>query len=136
MPTATVNGIDLYYEVSGEGPPLLLITGLSGNTLGWAMLEPTLAEHFQVIAFDNRGAGRSAAPPGPYTTREMADDAVGLLDHLGIERTHVLGLSMGGMIAQELALAHPTRVDRLVLFATYARPRPAVHNPWLTNWVE
>jgi pimeloyl-ACP methyl ester carboxylesterase len=136
MPLAAVDGIDLYYEDTGSGPPLLLIAGLSGNTLGWAMLLPALAQYFRVIAFDNRGAGRSSTPPGPYTTREMADDAAALLDHLGIERAHVIGLSLGGMIAQELALAHPERVDHLVLYATYARPRPAIHDPWLRNWVE
>ena len=136
MPLASVNGLDLYYEETGSGPPLLLLAGLSGTALGWAMLLPALAEHFRVIAFDNRGAGRSSAPPGPYTTREMADDAVALLTHLGIERAHVIGQSMGGLIAQELALAHPQRVDHLVLYSTYARPRPAIHDPWLKNWVE
>src|SRR5215212_1479949 len=136
MPSTQVNGIDLYYEETGSGPPLLLIAGLGGNTLGWAMLLPALAEHFRVIAFDNRGAGRSSAPAGPYTTGQLADDTAALLDRLGIERTHVIGLSMGGMIAQELALAHPERVDHLVLYATYARPRPAIHDPWFRNWVE
>ena len=136
MPLAHINGIELYYEETGSGPPLLLIAGLTGNTLGWAMLLPALAEFFHVIAFDNRGAGRSSAPPGPYTTREMADDAAALLEHLGIERAHVIGLSLGGMIAQELALAHAQRVDHLVLYATYARPRPTIHDLWLKNWVE
>jgi 3-oxoadipate enol-lactonase len=136
MPLAAVNGLTLYYEETGSGSPLLLIAGLSGNTLGWAMLLPALAERFRVIAFDNWGAGRSSAPPGPYTTREMADDAAALLDHVGIERAHVIGLSLGGMIAQELALAHPDRVDHLVLYATYARPRTAIHEPWFRNWVE
>jgi pimeloyl-ACP methyl ester carboxylesterase len=100
------------------------------------MLLPALAERFRVIAFDNRGAGRSSAPPGPYTTCQMADDAAALLDHLSIDGAHVIGLSLGGMIAQELALAHPERVDRLVLYATYARPRPTIHGPWFTNWVD
>jgi pimeloyl-ACP methyl ester carboxylesterase len=136
MPLAAVNGLHLYYEETGSGPPLLLIAGLSGNTLGWAMLLPSLEERFRVIAFDNRGAGRSSTPSGLYTTREMADDAVALLDHLGVERAHVIGLSMGGMIAQELALAHPERVDHLVLYATYARPRRAIHTPLFRNWAE
>ena len=136
MPTTTINGIDLYYEETGSGPPLLLIAGLSGNTLGWAMLLPALSERFRVIAFDNRGAGRSSASPGPYSTRQMADDATALLDHLGIERADVIGHSMGGMITQELVLAHPEKVDRLVLLATYARPCPAIHDPWLSNWVQ
>jgi 3-oxoadipate enol-lactonase len=134
MPSTQVNGIDLYYEETGSGPPLLLIAGLGGNTLGWAMLLPALAEHFRVIAFDNRGAGRSSAPAGPNTTGQLADDTAVLLDRLGIERTHVIGLSMGGMIAQELALAHPERVDRLVLYSTVARPRLATFGPWLSIW--
>jgi pimeloyl-ACP methyl ester carboxylesterase len=135
MPLASVNGLDLYYEETGSGPPLFLITGLSGNTLGWAMLQPALAERFRVIAFDNRGAGRSSAPPGPYTTRQMANDAAALLDHLGIDRADVIGHSMGGMIAQELALAHPARVERMILYGTFARPRPAILDPWLNAWV-
>src|SRR3954470_2981688 len=115
MPSVLFNELELYYEETGSGPPLLLIAGLSGNTLGWSMLQPVLAEHFRVIAFDNRGAGRSSAPPGPYTTAQMAQDAVALLDYFDIDRAHIIGQSMGGMIAQELALAHPERVDRLVL---------------------
>ena len=98
------------------------------------MLQPALAERFRVIAFDNRGAGRSSGPPGPYTTRQMADDAAALLDHLGIDRAHVIGQSMGGMIAQELALGDPERVDRLVLYSTVARPRLATFGPWLSIW--
>ena len=78
--------------------------------------------------------GRSSAPPGPYTTRQMADDAAALLAHLGIDHAHVIGQSMGGMIAQELALAHPERVDRLVLDSTIARPRLATFGPWLSIW--
>jgi 3-oxoadipate enol-lactonase len=135
MPTAAVNGIDLYFEESGSGPPLLLIAGISGNTLGWSTLAPTLAQYFHVIAFDNRGAGRSSAPEGPYTISEMGGDAAALLDHLGIDRAHVVGLSMGGMIAQELALAHSERIDRLVLLSTAARSRPAIMGPWLNLWV-
>ena len=105
MPLAAINGLNLYYEEAGSGPPLLLIAGLSGTTLGWAMLLPALAAHFRVITFDNRGAGRSSAPPGPYTTRQMADDAAALLEHLGIDAGARASASRsGGMIAQELAL--------------------------------
>jgi 3-oxoadipate enol-lactonase len=136
MPSTTVNGIDLYYEETGSGPPLLLIAGLSGTSQGWEVLQPAMSERFRVIAFDNRGAGRSSAPTGPYTTRQMADDAAALLDHLGIERAHVIGHSMGGMIAQELALAHPERVDRLVLLGTAARLHPLISGPWLNTWVQ
>jgi 3-oxoadipate enol-lactonase len=127
-----VNGIDLYYEEHGSGPPLLLIPGLSSTGFTLPALEP----HFRSITLDNRGAGRSSAPPGPYTTRLLADDAAALLDHLGIERAHVLGFSLGGLIAQEMALAHPERVDHLVLNGTVARPNHAVFDPWLTLFVQ
>jgi 3-oxoadipate enol-lactonase len=135
MPLVQVNGIDLYYEETGNGEPLLLISGLSGTTLGWEPVRPALAARLRVISFDNRGAGRSSAPPGPYSTRQMADDAAALLDRIGVARAHVVGLSMGGMIAQELALTYPDRVDRLVLLATYPRLRPGVHDPWLDAWL-
>ncbi len=126
MPLAQIDAGDLYYEVAGEGPPLLLIAGFSGNTTGWLPVQPALAEHFTLIMFDNRGAGRSFVPPGPYTTARMADDALALLDHLGVDRAHVLGSSMGGMIAQELALRHPERVGKLLLNVTAGRPSPVL----------
>jgi len=128
--TVHVNGIDLYYEERGSGPPLLNIPPLSSTGFTIPALEP----HFRFITFDNRGAGRSAVPPGPYTTRLMADDAAALLDHLGIERAHILGFSLGGMIAQELAINYPERVDHLVINGAYARPNLAVVDPWLTLW--
>src|SRR6266536_1661770 len=104
MPTAQVNGIDLYYEEQGSGEPLLLIMGFTAHSMLWMMQVPALAQRYRVITLDNRGVGRSSVPPGPHTTRQMADDAAGLLDHLGIEQAGVIGWSMGGMIAQELAL--------------------------------
>lgn len=134
MPTASINGISLYYEDQGrrEGEPLLLIMGLGGHSLAWFLQLPALTPHYRVLTFDNRGVGRSEVPPGPYTLRQMADDAAGLLDHLGVARAHVVGWSMGGLIAQELALSYPERVGRLVLLASAARPRPALVEPWLT----
>lgn len=126
MPLAQIDAGDLFYEIVGEGPPLLLIAGFSGNTTGWLPVQPALAEHFTLIMFDNRGAGRSCVPPGPYTIAQMADDAVALLAHLGVERAHVLGSSMGGMIAQEVALRHPERVAKLILNVTAARPTPVL----------
>lgn len=117
--TVAVNGIDLYYREYGSGEPLLLIMGLSGNADWWdTRFLQALAERFHVVAFDNRGAGRSGKPPGPYTILQMAEDAAGLMDHLGWPSAHVLGMSMGGMIAQELALQHPERVRKLVLLVT------------------
>jgi pimeloyl-ACP methyl ester carboxylesterase len=122
MPTVSVNGIDLYYVEVGTGEPLLLVTGFGADHLSWGFQLGAFSAGHRVIAFDNRGAGRSSAPDLPYTTKLMADDAVALMDRLGIESAHVLGVSLGGMIAQEVALAHPARVRSLQLHATAARP--------------
>ena len=108
----------LAWERQGSGAPLLLIHGLGYARWGWEPVLPGLAERFDVIMFDNRGIGESDAPPGPYTVVEMAADAVQVLDEAGVERAHVVGTSLGGMIAQELALSYPERVDRLVLAGT------------------
>ena len=113
-----VNDIELYYEMHGEGDPLLLIMGLRRNTEWWYRQIPALSKHFRVIAFDNRGAGRSDKPPEEYSIRLFADDTARLLENLGIERAHVLGVSMGGYIAQELAINYPDRVKSLVLGCT------------------
>ncbi len=118
MPLIKVNGIDLYYEVHGKGDPLLLIMGYGSNSGHWFVILPRLAEHFKAIIFDNRGTGRSGKPEIPYTTDMMVGDPIGLLDALGIESAHVFGVSMGGMIAQEIALRHPSRVKKLVLGCT------------------
>jgi len=136
MPLTHANGIDLYYEETGSGPPLLLINGLGGNTAGMAPMVEGLTPQYRVLAFDNRGAGRSSAPQGPYTTRLLADDAAALLAQLGIDRARVVGFSLGGMIAQELALAYPERVDHLALVATSARPHSGVMGPWLRFFVQ
>lgn len=119
----TVIGVgenELDYERSGAGPPLLLIMGMSGTALHWGepFLEP-LREDYDVIVYDHRGVGASTALDGPITIRELAEDAAGLLDALEIDSAHVMGISMGGMIAQELALAHPERVPTLTLGCTY-----------------
>ncbi len=118
MPVLQVNGIDLYYEVHGEGDPLLLIMGYGSNSGHWFVILPRLAAHFQAIIFDNRGTGRSGKPEIPYTAEMMVGDPVGLLDALGIESVHVFGTSMGGMIAQQIALRHPSRVKKLILGCT------------------
>ena len=106
------------WERHGEGAPLLLIHGLGYARWGWEPVLEPLARSFDVILFDNRGIGDSDAPAGPYTTAELAGDALQVLDEAGVERAHVLGTSLGGMVAQELALAAPERIDRLVLACT------------------
>jgi len=118
VPLTEAPGFRVYYEEHGSGFPLLLINGLGSDHLEWLHQLPSFSERFRVIVFDNRGTGKSAVPPGPYTTAQMADDAAALLCFLGIGRAHVLGVSLGGMIAQEVALRHPGRVDGLVLGCT------------------
>ena len=125
MPTTQANGITLNYEVHGEGEPLILINGLADDLASWAYQIDDFARRYKTIIFDNRGLGGSNRPAGPYTTAQMAADAGGVLDSLGIKRAHVLGVSMGGMIAQEFALAYPSRVDKLVLCCTCSQASQA-----------
>jgi 3-oxoadipate enol-lactonase len=129
VPTAAVGAVELHYEERGAGKPLMLIAGIPAVASDWAVLAEPLSTSRRVIAFDNRGSGRSSVTGGPYTTPQLAADAVGLLDHLGIDRANVFGMSMGGMIAQELALGWPERVDRLVLGCTHAGVRHAPPQP-------
>ena len=123
MATARVGDINLEYFMEGSGPPLLMIMGLGGQARSWGEpLLDRLRPNFQTIRLSNRGTGASDKPAGPVTIRQMADDAVGLLDALGIEKAHVMGISMGGMISQELVLAHPERVQGLILGCTFCGP--------------
>lgn len=118
MPKVTVNGIEIAYEAQGSGHPLVLIAGIGYGGWFWHRIVPDLAGHFRVITFDNRGAGASSKPPGPYTVPAMAADAAGLLEALGIENAWVMGHSLGGFIAQELAVTRPDLVDKLILAST------------------
>lgn len=116
-----INNANLYYEIHGRGEPLLMLQGWGMDLTGWQYVLEPLSQEFQLILLDNRGTGRSEVTPGEYTTRGLADDAAGLLDHLQLDSSHVLGWSMGGMIAQELALAYPRKVKRLILSASSAK---------------
>ncbi len=118
MPTAHVNGIDIYYKRSGEGRRLLFFNG-SGATLDSAgpMIDPYRAR-FEVLVHDQRGLGRSEIPPGPYSMKDYAADALALLDNVGWSSCRVIGISFGGMVAQEFAVTTPDRVERLVLACT------------------
>jgi len=119
MPAVWANGINIYYVEEGQGPPLLMIMGFGGQHHSWGdETVQLLSRHFRTVRFDNRGTGNTDKPQVDYTIAMMADDAAGLLDALGIERAHVYGVSMGGMIAQELALRHPQKVAGLVLGCT------------------
>ncbi|MBC7679147.1 MAG: alpha/beta fold hydrolase, partial [Pseudorhodobacter sp.] len=124
MPTAHVNDIDLNYVLEGEGEQtIVLINGLADDLVSWDFQVPALlAAGHRVLRFDNRGIGESSAPAGPYTSRMLADDAKALVDHLGLTDIHLMGVSMGGMIAQEYALAHPEDLRSLTLACTYAAP--------------
>lgn len=127
------HGVRIAYEVRGAGDPVLLVHGLGYGRWGWEPVADPLAEELRVLLLDNRGIGASDVPPGPYTAAELAADALAVLEAAGIGRAHVVGTSLGGMVAQELALTFPERVDRLVLACTtpggplaYPMPQPTL----------
>lgn len=125
MPAFDARGFPIYYEThgKGDGAPLVLIMGLGGTLRGWMVVTvPDLEEHRPCVVFDNRATGQSGDPGGSFTTRDMVDDTLALLDHLDIERAHVLGGFLGGAVAQVLAIEHPERVRSLVLSGSFARP--------------
>ena len=141
MPTALVNGLSMYYELHGDGSPLVLIGGLGADLTLLTPLTDDLSLRHRVVTFDNRGAGRSGQPDEPYSIPLMAADTLGLMDALSIERADLLGLSMGGRVALEVALTHPDRVRRLVLVSTSARGRGRIRMSvpmrlmWLLQWL-
>lgn len=119
MPKVRVGQIELFYEEDGHGEPIVWIHGLGIDHRVWGLQMPLFTQHFRCLTFDNRDAGRSDRSPGSYTIKTMADDVIGLMDVLAIEKARIVGLSMGGAIAQELAIVYPDRITRLVLVSTY-----------------
>src|SRR5258705_5438997 len=118
MREAANDGVRIAYEVLGEGEPVVFVHGLGYDRQGWGPLPRLVADDFQVVLFDNRGVGESDVPEGPYAVSQMAADVVAVLDDAGIEAAHVFGVSLGGYIAQELAVTYRGRVRRLVLAST------------------
>ncbi|MDF1795098.1 MAG: alpha/beta fold hydrolase [Coxiellaceae bacterium] len=115
MSKATINDISMYYEVHGKGEPLVLIAGFSADHLSWREVIKPLSKHYQVVVFDNRGAGQTDAPTGDYSIEQMSDDVIALCQHLGIEQAHFVGNSMGGKIVQMLGYRHANYVKSLVI---------------------
>jgi 3-oxoadipate enol-lactonase len=120
MPVARNGGAGLYYESEGRGPAVLLVSGQGMTLAGWWRTVAVLSRSFRVLSYDHRDMGRSSRTPWPYLVPQMADDAMAVLDAAGVEHAHVYGISLGGMVAQEIALRYPRRVDALVLGATTA----------------
>jgi 3-oxoadipate enol-lactonase len=126
LPQVVVNGIDINYELEGAGPEtIVLVNGLADTLETWVLQMGALLDAgYRVLRFDNRGVGASGKPPGPYTTADFAADTKALVDELGLARFHLVGVSMGGMIAQEYALAHPEDLRSATFACTYAAPGP------------
>jgi len=118
MPFTENAGTKIYWEEHGSGDPLLMIMGLGGCLEMWHRTMPVVTPHFRTIVFDNRGVGKSDVPPGPYPIPTMASDAIAVMNAAGIDKAHVYGISMGGIIAQELGLSYPERVRSLILGCT------------------
>ena len=118
MPMVKVNDINMYYETHGEGEALILISGNGAESSQWKDMIPMFSKNYKVIPFDNRGAGRTDKPDMEYSMDMMTNDVIGLMDVLGIEKAHILGASMGGMIAQNIAYLYPDRVKSLILVVT------------------
>jgi pimeloyl-ACP methyl ester carboxylesterase len=134
MSSTAANGVELWYEQEGDGDDVLFISGLADEGACWVDQVAGLKDRYRLTTFDNRGVGRSATPDGPFQIVDFAADTIALMDTLGLERPHVVGSSMGGAIAQELALAHPDRVRSLVLNGTWCRGDRFLHEVF-RNWM-
>lgn len=121
MAIAKVGSIELYYERSGSGPPILFIGGLGAGQMLWANVVAHLKHEYECITFDNRGIGQSSKPPSGYTIPDLSRDSLGLLDSLSVTKAHVVGMSMGGLIAQDMALEHPENIKSLVMAGSFAK---------------
>jgi len=133
MPKVQMSDIELNYDITGQGDPVLLVTGWGADSMAWMMNVPPLAERYKVITVDNRGMGLSDKPHTPYTVEMMADDTIGLLRHLNVGPVHLVGHSLGGMISQHVALKAPELLRSLTLMATVAHvPPPA--EPFANLW--
>jgi 3-oxoadipate enol-lactonase len=130
MSTLCANGIDIRYDISGTGPWLVLAHSLATDLTLWDDNLAALTRHYRVLRFDTRGHGGSSAPDGPYDFAMLTADVLGLMDALGVGRAHFCGISMGGMIAQHVALAAPDRIDKLVLASTTSGYPPAARAMW------
>jgi len=134
MPTIQVNDIDLYYEMFGEGEPLLLIHGLGSSSRDWEMQIDFFAQNYQVITIDVRGHGKSGKPPGPYSIPLFAEDTAKLLQGLGVSPVHILGISLGGMIALQLGISHPEMVKSLIIVNSTPELIPRTLKEQLRIW--
>jgi 3-oxoadipate enol-lactonase len=124
MPSVKVNDINVYYELHGQGEPLVIINGLGSDMTDFMPITLRLSQNYRVLAFDNRGAGRTDRPDMPYTIKMMADDTAAVMEAADMRQAHILGISMGGRIAMALALQHPDKIRSLVLVSTFARQTP------------
>jgi pimeloyl-ACP methyl ester carboxylesterase len=122
MPIARVNGINIDYKVEGQGTPVVMISGIVADKSSWKYQVAAFKKNYRVISFDNRGAGKSDKPQGPYSIIMMARDTISLMDYLDIQQAYIIGISMGGFIAQEIGINYPERVSKLVLCSTHAGP--------------
>lgn len=121
MPKVSINNNELYYELQGQGKPLILINGIIADHNAWKFVLPELIKHRQVLIFDNRGAGQSDSPTPGYTIADMADDVLALMDHFKLEKPDILGHSMGGCIVQDIAYRHPEKISSAIISSSFIK---------------